>query len=167
MKHLFYIVLLISGFQTFSQETLDVLLAKFNNESVPYISVEQLQTKMQSGSVILLDARENKEFAVSHIANAIWVGYENFSLEKTLQHLQDKNAEIVVYCSLGVRSEKIGEQLQNAGFTNVQNLFGGIFEWKNKGNPVYDSGGDETEKVHAYSKRWGVWLKNGEKVYKT
>lgn len=165
MKHFFYILALFSGFQTFSQETLDAILAKFNNETVPYISVELLQTKMQSGGVILLDARENEEFAVSRIANAIWVGFDNFSLEKTIEQLPNKNADIVVYCSLGVRSEKIGEQLLKAGFTNVRNLFGGIFEWKNKGNPVYDTGGNETEKVHAHSKRWGVWLKKGEKVY--
>ena len=72
---------------------------------------------------------------------------------------------IVVYCSLGIRSEKISEKLKAEGYSNVRNLYGGIFEWKNKGFEVFDSEGKETEKVHAYSKSWSKWLKNGEKIY--
>ena len=52
-----------------------------------------------------------------------------------------------------------------AGYSNVKNLYGGIFEWKNEGHPVYDSEGKETEKVHAFSKHWGKLLKEGKKVY--
>lgn len=165
MKHLIYILLFSLSLQTFSQETLEAVLAKFNNESVSYVSVEQLLKKIQSGATILLDARENEEYAVSHIKNALWVGFDTFSLEKTIKQLPDKNAEIIIYCSVGVRSEKIGEQLQKAGYTNVKNLYGGIFAWKNNNLPVYDVQGNKTEKIHAYSKKWGVWLKKGEKVY--
>ena len=165
MKHLIYILLFTLSFQTFSQETLETVLAKFNNESVPYISVEQLQTKQKTEGTILLDAREKEEFKISYIKNALWVGFETFSLEKTMKLLPDKNTEIIIYCSVGVRSEKIGEQLQKAGYTNVKNLYGGIFAWKNNSLPVYDIRGNKTEKIHAYSKRWGVWLKKGEKVY--
>ena len=51
------------------------------------------------------------------------------------------------------------------GFTNVFNLVGGIFEWKNQGHAVYSTQNKITEKVHAYNKTWGVWLTKGEKVY--
>jgi len=71
----------------------------------------------------------------------------------------------VVYCSIGVRSEDIGEKLMDAGYNNVTNLYGGIFEWKNKGNQVYDTLGNETERVHAFNKHWGKLLSKGEKVY--
>lgn len=165
MKHLIYILLFTLSFQTFSQETLEAVLAKFNNESVPYISVEQLEAKLQANGTILLDAREKEEFKVSHIKNALWVGFDTFSLEKTMKLLPNKNTEIIIYCSVGVRSEKIGEQLQKAGYTNLKNLYGGIFAWKNNNLPVYDILGNKTEKIHAYSKKWGVWLKKGEKVY--
>ncbi|WP_159038468.1 hypothetical protein [Brumimicrobium mesophilum] len=44
-------------------------------------------------------------------------------------------------------------------------MYGSIFEWVNEGKPVYNLEGEETMKVHAYSKSWGIWLKKGEKVY--
>lgn len=165
MKKLLYISLLFISFSAYCQGSLEEVLNKYNQGNVPYISVDELQKRMQSNSIILLDTREIEEYKISHIENAIWVGFDTFSLQKTMQQLNNKNAEIVVYCSLGVRSEKIGEQLQKAGYTDIKNLYGGIFEWKNKGNPVYDPNGNETEKVHAHSKRWGVWLIKGEKVY--
>ena len=40
---------------------------------------------------------------------------------------------IIVYCSIGVRSEDIGEKLKELGYTKILNLYGGIFDWKNKG----------------------------------
>ena len=42
-----------------------------------------------------------------------------------------RESTIVVYCSVGYRSEKIAEELDKLGFTNVSNLYGGIFEWIN------------------------------------
>lgn len=165
MKKLLYISLLFISFSAFCQGNLEDVLNKYNQGTVPYISVDELQKRMQSNSIILLDTRELVEYQVSHIKNAIWVGYDSFSLQKTIQNLPDKNAEIIVYCSLGVRSEKIGEQLKRAGYTQIKNLYGGVFEWKNNNHAVFDSNGNQTEKVHAFSKRWGVWLIKGEKVY--
>ena len=66
---------------------------------------------------------------------------------------------------MGYRSEKIAEKLTASGFTNVVNLYGGIFEWINQDKPVVDQSGSETELVHAYSKKWGIWLNEGVKVY--
>jgi len=39
-----------------------------------------------------------------------------------------------------------------AGYTNVSNLYGGIFEWVNQGNNVVDDNNRITPKVHAYGK---------------
>lgn len=162
MKNLFFILLILS--QTIcSQNSLDKLLKKYNTESVPYISVDSL--KNISNDFVLLDAREKNEFKTSHLENAVFVGYDKFNLKKTIKKLPNKNAEIVVYCSLGVRSEDVAEQLKKAGYTNVLNLYGGIFEWKNLNQKVYNSKGIETEKVHAFSKEWSKWLLKGEKVY--
>jgi hypothetical protein len=44
-------------------------------------------------------------------------------------------------------------------------LYGGIFEWKNNNFKVLDTLGNETEKVHTFSKSWSKWLTKGEKVY--
>ncbi|MER3327952.1 MAG: rhodanese-like domain-containing protein, partial [Candidatus Kapaibacterium sp.] len=76
-----------------------------------------------------------------------------------------KDSKIVVYCSVGYRSEKIAEKLQGAGYTDVSNLYGGIFEWVNQDRAVVDDQNTPTTKVHAFSRVWGVWLNKGEKVY--
>jgi rhodanese-related sulfurtransferase len=147
------------------QKSLDILLKTSNKESVPYISVAELNSLLAVQDVLILDAREHEEFDVSHIASAKYVGFNDFSSEKISAAITDKNSPIVVYCSLGIRSEDIGEKLLEQGFTDVKNLYGGIFEWKNQGYTVIDSQGNETENVHAFSKFWSRWLKNGNKIY--
>ena len=144
-----------------NSKAFDLLLRNMIKKTIPTISVAELKPKVNK--VMLLDARETKEYEVSHLKNARNVGFENFDLKQVSD--LPKDAEIVVYCSIGVRSEKIGEKLKAAGFTNVKNLYGSIFEWVNQGNTVYDSNGKPTLKVHTYSKSWGMWLNKGEKVY--
>lgn len=149
---------------TLGQKKLDRLLKKYNTNSVPYISVEDLST--QAENVFLLDSREPKEFEISRIKNAICVGHDEFNINKTLKKLpKDKNTKIVVYCSLGIRSEDIAEQISKAGYKNVFNLYGGIFEWKNKNQTVVNSKEKTTENVHVFNKEWGKWLRKGVKVY--
>lgn len=148
-----------------AQESLDKLLSKYNSHSIPYISVEELKMQSANEKVFILDAREVEEFKVSHLKNSVYVGYNDFSAEKLTSKISDKNVPIVVYCSLGIRSETVSEKLKDAGYTNVKNLYGGIFEWKNKGYIVYDSSNIETEDVHAYSKHWSKYLKKGKKIY--
>ncbi|WP_179021951.1 rhodanese-like domain-containing protein [Winogradskyella forsetii] len=147
----------------FSQETLTELLDRHNSESVPYISVQELA--MPKTKATLLDAREAEEYNVSHLKDAIHVGYNDFDLQETTKQLNDKHQTIVVYCSLGIRSENIAEQLEKAGYTNVFNLFGGIFEWKNNKFKVYNNEDEPTENVHAFSKTWSQWLLKGNKIY--
>ncbi|WP_372755372.1 rhodanese-like domain-containing protein [Mariniflexile sp.] len=157
-----WILLFISVF-TYSQNTLPELLKKYNTESIPYISVEKLaHTK---DSFIILDARELKEFKVSHLEGAVHVGYDAFNLKSTQKHLPHKNSKILIYCSLGVRSEAIGEKLKAAGYLNIFNLYGGIFEWKNNGFNIVDSTNKKTENVHVFSEKWGKWLNKGTKIY--
>jgi rhodanese-related sulfurtransferase len=156
-------VLIVTGFNGFAQENLSEVLSKYNSESIPYISAEKLQ--LQQDEVLILDAREIEEFQVSHLKNAIYVGYDNFNLQATTSSLKDRTKPIVVYCSIGVRSEDIAEQLKDAGYTNIYNLYGGIFEWKNKNLPVYNLKNNPTDSIHAYSKRWGKYLNKGIKVY--
>ena len=163
MKKYIYILFTGLSFSLVAQNNLNDLLKKYNTESVPYISVDSL--KSFSTTVILLDARAKKEYKVSHLKKALFVGYEKFNLKKTMKSIPNKNAKIVVYCSLGIRSEDIAAQLKKAGYTNVLNLYGGIFAWKNNGNTVYNSKEIATEKVHTFTKEWSTWLLKGEKVY--
>ncbi|MCB0639319.1 MAG: rhodanese-like domain-containing protein [Lewinella sp.] len=129
--------------------------------SVPEASVAEITE--EQGEVTYLDARERREYEVSHIPGAIWVGYDDFDLSRVRDVAKD--ARLVVYCSVGYRSEKVTEQLLANGWRNVRNLYGGIFEWKNQGHAVVTPAGEETERVHAYNRTWGIWLRSGEKVY--
>ena len=151
------------SFLGFSQESLDDLLKKYNNKSIPYISVQQLS--ISQNKTLILDAREQSEYNISHIKDAIFVGYDNFNLDQTLQHITHKTQAIVVYCSLGVRSEIIANRIKRAGYTNVKNLYGGIFEWKNNDFEVYNSQNKKTDSIHAFSNTWSKWLTKGIKVY--
>ncbi|NAS12796.1 rhodanese-like domain-containing protein [Flavobacteriaceae bacterium R33] len=158
------IVLLLGIFITgvSGQETIKETLETLNKNSIPYISVEELA---KIDEPVLLDTRSKEEFRVSRLKNAIWVGYEDFKAGRVSRKIKDKKKELIVYCSVGVRSEVIGDTLKVLGYENVRNLYGGIFEWKNKELPVYDRKGMQTEKVHAFDEYWGKLLKKGEKVY--
>lgn len=138
----------------------DMMLSTLLKHDVPEISVNALAT---DSNYIAVDAREFNEFTVSHLKDAVWCGYDDFDIHRL--DCIPKSGKVVVYCSVGYRSEKITEQLIAAGFINVSNLYGGIFEWVNEGNTVYNSNQQPTARVHAYSKKWAVWLFKGEKVY--
>ena len=162
MKNKILYILIFLSSVGFAQDSISELLKKHNTESVPYISVQELA--MPKTETILLDSRELIEFETSHIQNAIHVGYNDFKIETVTNQITDKSTTIVVYCSLGIRSEDIAEQLEKAGYTKVFNLFGGIFEWKNNDFKIYNDKG-ETDDIHAFSKEWSQWLLKGNKIY--
>ena len=136
-----------------------VLLKGLYDASFPVVKPEQISnlSKYQ-----VLDAREKVEYQVSHLQNALWVGHDTFNL-KAVEKL-DKAKPILIYCTVGARSEKIGKILQKEGFSRVYNLYGGIVHWVNEGRPVF-ANGKPTLQVHTYSKPWSIWLTKGEKVY--
>ena len=150
----------ITGSAQTNSRAYKTMLEALYKKSVPFVSVTEL--KKMPGTV-LLDTRSKAEFDVSHLPNAHWVGYDDFEL-KRVQAIP-KTANVVLYCSVGYRSERVGEKLLAAGYQHVHNLYGSLFEWVNEGNPVVDNQGKPTERVHAYSRLWGVWLQRGEKVY--
>lgn len=154
------LLIALAGYSQVKNGAFRIMLKRLLRHSVPEIGVQA--AVRDSSGLIFLDAREPREYAVSHLHGAIPVGYTSFSIDQ-LPPL-DKNSRIVVYCSIGYRSEKIAEQLRSAGFTRVSNLYGGIFEWVNEDMPVYNAAGP-TDEVHAYNKKWGVWLSRGKKVY--
>ncbi|MCF4100840.1 rhodanese-like domain-containing protein [Gillisia sp. M10.2A] len=165
LKKLLFLIFFLNLTVGQAQSSIEKILSKYNSHSTPYISVEELKMLHSDANVVVLDAREEEEFEVSHLKKALFVGYSTFSTKEISHLITNKSALIVVYCSLGIRSETISEKLKNAGYTNIRNLYGGIFEWKNKGYAVFDANGKETEKIHAFSKHWSKYLTNGEKVY--
>ncbi|MBL8189065.1 MAG: rhodanese-like domain-containing protein [Acidobacteria bacterium] len=123
---------------------------------VRQISTAQLSEWLaQPESPLLLDARAPKEYAVSHLPDAHLTETEQQAL--ALLQGTPKERRIVVYCSVGYRSSALAQKLQQAGFTNVFNLEGSIFEWANEGKPVYQ-GKQPVSLVHPFDKKWGLYL---------
>jgi len=141
----------------------DEKIARTIRQTIPVIGVEEL--KNIQNEVVIFDARNREEFETSHIPGAEFLGYKNFDPEQLKSIGKDK--KIVLYCSIGYRSEKIGEKLKGLGFTEVYNLYGSIFEWVNRGFPVVDPQENTTHKVHTYNYSWSKWINNEhiEKVW--
>lgn len=131
-------------------------ILKYLDLSVPAVSVQEIRDALDQ--YIVLDIRERKEYQLSHLPEAIHFGYDKPDWEILDSISFDQ--PILVYCSIGYRSEKIGEQLLEKGYKQVHNLYGSIFEWVNNGYPICDKDSNPTKKVHGYNKEWSRWIKN-------
>lgn len=162
MKHILpsFLVLFSSAFLSCGQQTFEEKVQGLYKNTVPLITSEELKEKRD---VVLLDVRSPEEYRVSHLKGAMMLEYKNFN-KKEISAI-DKEAEVIVYCSVGYRSERVGEKLQEMGYTHVKNLYGGIFDWKNQGYEVVNVKGTPTDSVHTYNKAWSKWLIKGIKVY--
>lgn len=136
----------------------DAELNKLLNYSVPVISVDELNRELNNYKIF--DARELNEYLVSHLPGAVHIGFNDF--KKEIFEKINKDEKIVLYCSVGYRSEKIGEKLQKMGFKNVFNLYGSIFEWANKNYPVENFTEKNIKEIHAYNEKWSQWVTNPE-----
>ena len=139
------------------------LLRLLYRNTVPSVPAASLASELGTGAApLLLDVRTPAEFRVSHLHEARFVNFDSINTA-TFADI-DRSRPVVVYCSVGFRSERLGERLHALGFRNVRNLYGGLFEWVNQGYPVYNAQGI-TPNVHPYSAAWGIWLKRGHKAY--
>jgi rhodanese-related sulfurtransferase len=161
MKNIIAIISLLT-FSNLHSQTYKAKNAAFAdkiNESlaftVPLISAKDV-INMQNA--VILDAREPREYQVSHLPNAKCIGFDKID-QKVLSKIE-KDKTIILYCSIGYRSEKVGEKLQKLGYKKVFNLYGSIFEWANLGYPLVTSDGKTTNKIHVFDKNWGRWMEN-------
>jgi len=84
---------------------------------------------------IVLDVREDKEFAGGHIINSLHIPMAKVK-ERLSELEKHKNTPIVVSCRSGARSNSICGLLRKNGFENVSNLKGGLIAWQNASMPV-------------------------------
>jgi rhodanese-related sulfurtransferase len=165
-KKILWLAAALIGFvysTSFGQSDFDRKLQSLYKNTVPLIRSESLVTEISKQNVIILDTRSAEEFQVSHISGALFLDYDSFKPEN-IKNI-NKKSKIIVYCSVGYRSERIGERLLKLGFTDVSNLYGGIFDWINDGNPVVNTSGIRTDSVHTYNKEWSKWVEKGVKIY--
>jgi sulfur-carrier protein adenylyltransferase/sulfurtransferase len=104
-------------------------------DGIRQITVEELKRKLDAKEdIFVLDVREPHEVPIANIgAPLIPVG----QLEKRVGELAaHKDREIIIHCRSGARSQKAALILKNAGFTQPENLAGGILAWADKIDPT-------------------------------
>jgi rhodanese-related sulfurtransferase len=84
---------------------------------------------------ILVDVREESEYAKDHLPGAIHLG--KGVIERDIEaRVPELNAEMVLYCGGGFRSALAADNLQKMGYTNVISMDGGIRGWREEGYPL-------------------------------
>ena len=125
---------------------------------VTWISTEELANWLANKSQpspVLLDVRTPDEWNVSHLPGARHSD-PKVPLETVTAGLS-KEVPIVTYCAVGYRSAEMATRLRAAGFTNVRNLEGSIFQWANEHRPLVQ-GEQPVSRVHPYNSLWGRLL---------
>lgn len=132
------------------------LRAKFTK--IEWISTSELAdwlANKRRAAPVLLDVRTPEEWNVSHLPGARRVD-PNASVETAADGLS-KETPIVTYCAVGYRSGEMADRLRAAGFANVHNLEGSIFQWANEHRPLVH-GDERVSTVHPYNTFWGRLL---------
>ena len=99
-------------------------------------NVDEVKARLDGGEkLVLVDVREDSEFAADHLPGAIHLS--KGVLERDIeQRVPDLNAPLVLYCSGGYRSALAADSLQKMGYKNVLSMDGGIRAWREKGFPL-------------------------------
>lgn len=103
-------VLWLAASALVAQTDFDRKLESLYRYSVPLISPSTLQGWIDSGKkFVLLDTRSHEEFSVSHLKDAKLLEFGKMRIADMKGF--DRGVPVVVYCSVGYRSERVGEQL--------------------------------------------------------
>jgi rhodanese-related sulfurtransferase len=96
-------------------------------------NVDAVKTRIDRGDkFILVDVREESEFAKDHLPSAIHLG--KGIIERDIEaRVPELNTEMILYCGGGFRSALAADNLQKMGYTNVISMDGGIRDWREKG----------------------------------
>src|SRR6187551_1338838 len=99
-------------------------------------TVDAIKARLDRGDKFLLvDVREESEFAMDHLPGAIHLG--KGVIERDIEKkVPDLNATVVLYCGGGYRSVLAADNLQKMGYRNVFSMDGGIRTWREKGFPL-------------------------------
>jgi len=85
----------------------------------------------QYDSIVLIDVRTEGEYQMGHIPNAELIDLFSPDLQQIIQNL-DKEKKYLIYCRSGARSAHICSMLAHMGFSDLSNLYGGLFDWNGK-----------------------------------
>ncbi len=100
-----------------------------------YVAAEEFNELTANPDTIVVDMRNHYEYEVGHFENAIEVPSDTFreQLPMAVELLQsDKDKNIIMYCTGGIRCEKASAFMLHKGFKNVYHLEGGIINYANE-----------------------------------
>lgn len=99
-------------------------------------TLDDVRARQASGETfVLVDVREESEFANGHIPGALHLG--KGVIERDVEaKIPDPAMPLVLYCGGGFRSALAADALQKMGYTNVISMDGGWRAWTEKGLPV-------------------------------
>jgi rhodanese-related sulfurtransferase len=111
-------------------------LVKDAKSRVEQIEIEEYRKMRDSGEEhILVDTREDNEWASAHVAGAMHMS--KGIIERDIEvKVPDKATALVLYCGGGFRSALAADNLQKMGYTNVVSLDGGWRALKESGIPL-------------------------------
>ncbi len=100
-----------------------------------YVNAVQMNELLNSPETIVIDMRNHYEYEVGHFVNAIEIPSDTFREQlpmaaEMMQKNKDKN--IIMYCTGGIRCEKASAYMMHHGFKNVFHLEGGIINYANQ-----------------------------------
>jgi rhodanese-related sulfurtransferase len=158
-SNLFSIALLWSCFlaSCSSYDTFDEMAQAMCAGRVPDVAWSEVPT-----DAVIVDVRSEAEWKISHLKQAVNLEWSGTKL--TNLPMLNKDTPILVYCSVGYRSEQAGEYLLQKGYTHVYNLYGGLFKVYNE-NQVDLISHNNTAQIHGYNQRWGKWITRGGVCY--
>lgn len=97
-----------------------------------YVNAEQMNALLDKPGTIVVDMRNHYEYEVGHFENAIEVPSDTFreQLPMAVDMLKDdKDKNVIMYCTGGIRCEKASAYMLHNGFKNVFHLEGGIINY--------------------------------------
>lgn len=103
--------------------------------SIAQVNAGQFKKLTESPHALILDVRTAAEVAEGHLANAVNIDIYGSDFMAKVQQLP-KDREVLVYCTVGARSQQAAEILSKQGFAKVYNLDGGIVSWHRNGFEV-------------------------------
>ena len=106
-----------------------------SNGDVPEITVTELKSRLDAGDIpVLVDVREYYEADLADLPD---VGQLRIPMAEIMERLEemDPEAELVIYCRSGARSDRAVRFLLRQGYAKVSNLKGGILAWGREVDP--------------------------------
>ncbi|GEM_PF-830828 len=130
----------------------------FWHSNVTRLNSDKGAKLIEEKAPFIIDARSAEEYETSHLAGAM-------RFENGLVDSLSKDTPILIYCTVGVRSNSLANILSEQGFNQVYELKRGILGWSNARLPVMDNRDQLTDEIHVYSEFFSSFLKEGKAIY--